>query len=163
MLRGELVAMLEGGKAHMSFDEVVEDFPMDRINTKAPGIPYAPWHFLEHLRIAQWDILEFVRNPDHVSPPWPQGYRPAPEEQADERMWFSSIERFRNDLADLVAMARDSRIDLFAPIPHAKAYTIYRELLLVADHNAYHIGEFALLRQALDAWPEHLPYLTGKA
>ncbi len=160
-VRAELLALLEGGNAHMSFDDVVAEFPLSLINTKPSGIPYAPWHFLEHMRIAQWDILEFVRNPDHVSPPYPQGYRPPPDQQATHAMWATAVKGFRTDHETLMAMAADPHIDILAPIAHAPDYTLYRELLLVADHNAYHIGEFALLRQMLDAWPAHMPYLTG--
>lgn len=161
-IRTEITALLEGGNAHMSFDDVVAELPLKLVNTRPPGIPYAPWHFLEHMRIAQWDILELIRNPRHVSPPYPQGYRPPPEAHADRTDWSSSVKRFRADLAGLIALAGDTRTDLFAPIPHAPDYTIFRELLLVADHNAYHIGEFALLRQMLDAWPARMPYLTGR-
>ncbi|MBD3240418.1 MAG: DinB family protein, partial [Chitinivibrionales bacterium] len=116
---------------------------------------------LEHMRIAQWDILQFVRNPNHVSPSYPEGFRPRPDDQVDRKQWARSVKSFRTDLKALAAIAADPHTDLFAPIPHAPDYTILRELLLVADHNAYHIGELALLRQILDAWPPERPYLTG--
>ncbi|MBD3343977.1 MAG: DinB family protein [Chitinivibrionales bacterium] len=160
-IRQEIVALLDGGNAHMTFDDVVAEFPIRLINTKSPDIPYAPWHFLEHMRIAQWDILEFIRNPSHVSPSYPEGYRPKAKEQADKNMWHSSVNKFLTDLKDLIELAENPEIELFAPLPHAKTYTLFRELLLVADHNAYHIGEFALVRQVLNAWPPHMPYLTG--
>jgi hypothetical protein len=115
------------------------------------------------MRIAQWDILEFVRNPTHQSPDYPAGYRPNPVEQTDDAGWFKTIKLFRSDLQEMVAFVLDVTVDLFAPLPHAPAYTMYREILLLADHNSYHIGEFAVLRQLLGLWPSHLSYLTGSA
>ena len=90
-LRLELVVNLEGGNAHMDFDELVGDFPMELINAKAPSVPYSPWHFLEHMRIAQWDILQFIINPSHISPDYPYGYRPGKEKIADELSWKTTI------------------------------------------------------------------------
>lgn len=161
--RHEIVALLEGGNAHMSFDEVVANFPIELINHKPPHSPYSPWHFLEHMRITQWDILEFIQNPEHISPGFPEGYRPKPSEKADEHAWKSTIMHFRADTNALKVIALDTDTDLFAPIPHALEYTYFRELLLAADHNSYSIGEFAFLRQVLNAWPADKPYLTGKA
>jgi hypothetical protein len=162
VLRKELIALLEGGNAHMSFNDVIADFPLEHINTKTPKTPYSFWHFVEHIRIAQWDILEFIRNRDHVSPPYPEGYRPRPEEQTDEKGWQRSIDGVRADLKALKDMVRDRKTDLFAPIPHAPGYTIFREVVLAADHNAYHTGELAIMRQIMDIWPPTNRYLTGK-
>jgi hypothetical protein len=162
MVRKELLALLEGGNAHMSFDEVVADFPREFINKKPPNTPYSFWHFVEHLRIAQWDILEFIRNPRHVCPEYPTGYRPAPEQTTDEAGWLKSCDGFRKDLQALERMVRDESTELLAPIPHAKGYNILREIALAADHNAYHIGELAILRQVMDIWPEGNRYLTGR-
>ncbi len=150
--RNELLALLRGGNAHMSFDQAVADFPLEVINTRPPHVPYTPWHLLEHLRIAQWDILEFIRSPGHRSPPWPKGYWPSPEAMADETKWLGSIDRFRGDLNALQDLIEDPDTDLYAPLPHAPEYTIFREILTVADHNAYHIGEFAILRQVMGTW-----------
>jgi hypothetical protein len=161
LIRKELLALLRSENAHMSFEDVVADFPLALINAKTGSTPYCAWHFIEHMRIAQWDILEFIRNPKHISPEYPKGYRPRPDKKADEGMWNHSIEQFRSDLAALQEMAADGSTDLFGPIPHAPDYTIFRELLVVADHNAYHVGEVALLRQELNAWPRDKPYLTG--
>ncbi len=163
VIRKELLALLSGGNAHMEFDEALDRFPIREINTKAPNVPYTPWHFLEHVRIAQWDILEFIRNPDHVSPDYPEGYRPSPDKEADAAQWKKTIKGFRADLKALENIVKDEKTDFFAPIPHAKDYTIFREILLAADHNAYHIGEFAMLRQVLDIWPADNKYLTGTA
>jgi hypothetical protein len=153
VMREQLLALLRGGNAHMGFDQAVADFPLAHINTKPPNVPYTPWHLLEHIRLAQRDILEFIRNPDYVSPSWPEGYWPAPNEQADETRWQQTISQFRADLKALEALVLDPNTDFFSDIPHAPGYTIFREVLLVADHNAYHIGEFAILRQVMDIWP----------
>jgi len=159
--RTELLALLEGGNAHMSFEEAVADFPPEYINKKAPYTPYSFWHFVEHLRIAQWDILDFIRNPGHVSPSYPEGYRPAPDAETDPAGWARSCRSFMADLKVLQAMVLDEKIDLYAPLPHASGYTICREILTVADHNAYHIGELAILRQVMNIWPAGNKYLTG--
>jgi len=138
----------------MSFDDAVLDFPPEFMNARPPNVPYTPWHLIEHLRIAQLDILEFTLNPHHVSPDWPVGYWPSPELTADEPTWQASLDAFRADLQTVKQLAMDSTIDLMAEIPHAPGYTYLREILLVADHNAYHIGEFAILRQIMGTWPK---------
>jgi len=161
-MRQELVALLEGGNAHMSFDDVIGDFPLEQINSKVPNSPYSFWHLVEHIRIAQWDILEFIRNPDHVSPKYPEGYRPRPEEKTDERGWLKSIDGVLADLEALKRLVRDERTDLFAPLPNAPGYTIFREIVLAADHNAYHVGELAIMRQVMNIWSKGREYLTGK-
>jgi hypothetical protein len=153
VVREQLLALLRGGNAHMGFDQAVADFPVEHINRKPPHTPYMPWHLIDHIRIAQWDILEFVRNPDHVSPSWPEGYWPAQNEQADEAHWQQTLAAFRADLKALQDLVADPKTDLYAPLPHAPNYTILREILVVADHNAYHIGEFAILRQVMGTWP----------
>jgi hypothetical protein len=153
ILRKHVLALLDGGNAHMTFDDAVADFPMDKINEKPPNVPYTPWHLVEHLRIAQWDILEYARNPDHVSPEWPKGYWPDRGTKADAAAWERSIQQFRDDLAAMKALVKDPATDLYSPIPHGYGgHTILREALLVADHNAYHIGELGILRQVMEAW-----------
>lgn len=162
VLRKELLALLENGNAHMGFEDVVSRFPPKFINHKPPRTPYSFWHFVEHIRIAQWDILEFIRNPQHVSPPYPEGYRPGPDQTTDENGWRHSCAAVISDLSSLKEMVRDPANDLFAPIPHARDYTIFREIVLAADHNAYHVGELAILRQVTGIWPEGMEYLTGR-
>ncbi len=152
VLREQLLALLRGGNAHLGFDKAIANFPMAHINTKPPNVSYTPWHLLEHIRLAQWDILEFVRDPQHVSPAWPQGYWPAPDAPADETRWQQTIAEFKADLQAIKDLVQDPHTDFFGPIPHAPDYTIFREVLLVADHNAYHIGEFAILRQVMETW-----------
>lgn len=161
ILRRQLIGLLGGGNAHMVFAEIIADFPLDSINGKAPDIPYSPWQFLEHMRIAQWDILEFIRNPDHVSPQYPEGYRPRSDEMADAELWRKTLDCFTADLTALQDMVADQDIDLFLPIPHAPDYTILREVLVIASHNSYHMGELALLRQIMGLWPQDRQYLTG--
>jgi hypothetical protein len=152
VLREHLRALLEGGHAHMTFEDAVADFPRAHMNTNPPHVPYTPWHVLEHLRITQWDILEFIRNPEHVSPDWPEGYWPPSDARADAAIWDRTIASFLVDLQVLREMVTDPSLDLYAPIPHGTGQTILREILLVADHNAYHIGEFAILRQVMQTW-----------
>ena len=152
-VREELLGLLQGGNAHMSFDTAVAGFPMEEINRQVPNGTYKVWHLLEHMRIAQWDILEFVRNPNHVSPPFPDGYWPKPDESATPAKWNKIVKGFQSDLKAVVELARNPKTDLFGPIPHAKEYTVIREMLLVADHNAYHVGEFVSIRRILNLKP----------
>jgi hypothetical protein len=154
VVREQLLALLDGGNAHMTFEQAVADFPAEHFNTKPANVTYPPWHILEHLRIAQWDILEFIRNPEHVSPSWPAGYWPDPAKTADQDQWDRTISLFLSDLQSLRDIVADPETDLYAPIPHAEDYTIFREILVVSDHTAYHIGEFAVLRQVMGTWPK---------
>jgi hypothetical protein len=154
-LRQHLLNLLQMKGAHLTFNDAVADFPEPLINAFPPNIEYTPWHLVEHLRIAQWDILEYIRDPQHVSPEWPLGYWPRRDERADLATWDRTIDQFRADLEALRAIVADPNTDLLAPIPHGQSgHTILREVLLVADHNAYHVGELAILRQVMDAWSE---------
>jgi len=146
-LRQHLLNLLTKEEAHAGFDSAVEDFPRE-LRGKRCG-SHSAWELLEHLRIAQSDILEFSRNPKHESPEWPAGYWPASPEPPDDVAWDESIRKFRADLASIVAMAADAALDLYAAIPHGTGQTLLRELLLVADHNAYHIGQLMLVRKIL--------------
>lgn len=153
IVRDHLIALLDGGNAHMGFNDAVSNFPLDKINAFPPNVPYTAWHLVEHLRIAQWDILEYVRNPNHESPEWPIGYWPSPTARTDPEGWQRTIEQFREDLRAIREIAADPTTDLYAPIPHGYGgHTILREILLVADHNAYHVGELGILRQVMEAW-----------
>ena len=152
-LRQHVLNLLRGGQASMTFDEAVADFPMDRINDRAPNVPYTPWHLLEHMRMAQWDILDFSRNPDYTELKWPEEYWPAPDAKADEAAWNETLRAFRADFDAVCALVADPATDLYTTIPHGTGQTILREALLVADHNAYHTGEFAILRQVMGTWP----------
>jgi hypothetical protein len=151
LLREHLLYLLRGGGAHIDLETLLADFPAHARNGKAAGVPYTPWQVLEHMRIAQVDILEFSRHAAHVSPKWPEGYWPAPETAADEAAWQQSVASFRADLAALAQLVADPATDLFARIPHGDGQTILREVLLVADHNAYHLGVLVVLKRALEA------------
>jgi hypothetical protein len=148
-LRQHLVWVLTSHDAHIDFDRAVADFPQDKCGVKPPGAAHTPWEALEHLRIAQWDILEFCRNPKHVSPDFPAGYWPPSPSPPDAGAWDRSVAAFRADLQAMVRLVEDPATDLFARIPHGDGQTILREALLVADHNSYHLGELMLLRRLL--------------
>ena len=151
-LRQQVLNRLRGHGAHMPFEQAVDKFPPDKINVQPPNVPYTPWHLIEHLRITQWDILEYTRNPDHVSPDWPEGYWPDRNARADGETWEQSIARFLSDLKAMQDIVADPETDLLAPIPHGhEGHTVLREALILADHNAYHVGELAILRQVMDA------------
>jgi hypothetical protein len=152
-LRDQLLKLLRGGQAHMTFDEAVADFPLDQINRRPLHVPYTPWHLLEHLRITQRDILDFMCDPHYREPNWPDDYWPPQDQDASLADWTTTIDTFRADLAALVAMVDEPATDLYALVPHGQGQTVLREILLVADHNAYHIGEFAILRQIMQTWP----------
>ncbi|WP_165423532.1 DinB family protein [Ktedonosporobacter rubrisoli] len=152
ILREHIRDLLEGKGAHMNFDEAVANFPLEHINTRPPNVSYTPWHLLEHIRIAQRDILDFMRGTDYVELAWPAEYWPAEDEQADRARWEKTLHGFRADLQELLQMAADPKLDLYQKIPHGSGQTMLREFLVVADHNAYHIGEFAILRQVMGTW-----------
>lgn len=152
-LRDQLLGLMEGRSGGMSFDEAVADFPEEFLNVEPPGTRYTPWHLIEHLRIGQWDILEYIRNADHVSPKWPDGYWPARNARADRGTWEQSLAAFRADRKALRDLVANQDLDVLTPLPHTGGANVLREVLLVANHNAYHIGEFAALRQVMGTWP----------
>ncbi len=151
-LREHLVKLLEGGNAHTTFDDAVAKLPPDSRGKKPRGLPYSPWMLLEHLRIAQWDILEFSRDREHKSPEWPEGYWPSTAAPANDAAWTKSVRQFRADLKAMQDLVSDPATGLYAQIPWGDGQTILREALLVADHNAYHIGELVVVRRLLGAW-----------
>ena len=153
VVRQQLIALLRGGNAHLNFERAVSQFPFDYISRKISHISYSPWELLEHMRICQWDILEFILKPKYKSPPWPKGYWPAKGEFADEKDWQKTLSEFRRDLLSIEELVNDPSINLYQPIPHATDFNIFREILLIADHNAYHLGELVVLRKALSIWP----------
>lgn len=153
IIRKELLALLKGGEAHMNFDDAVAEFPMAGINHQVPNASYLVWHVLEHMRIAQWDILEFIRDPDHVSPDFPDDYWPKPGAKATPAEWDKIVKAIRSDLKAIEAIVSDTDTDFFSPIPHAKGYNIFREVLLVADHNAFHLSQLIEIRRILNLNP----------
>jgi DinB superfamily len=152
VVRAEVRSLVRG-REYLSFDDAVANFPLEHINTRPPNVPYTPWHLLEHMRIAQRDILDYIREPHYREPTWPDDYWPHPDARADEKAWKTTIEAFRRDLTDLDTIASDRGTDLSARLPYRRPHTFLRELLIVADHNAYHTGEFAILRQVMGTWP----------
>ncbi len=150
-LRDHLVNLLRGGQAHATFDSAIKGIP-PALRGRAPkGLPYSPWQLLDHMRIAQWDILEFIRDRDHQSPKWPEGYWPE-QAKPSESQWRRSVADFRRDLAAMEDLVKDPATDLFARIPWGDGQTVLREALLVANHNAYHLGQLVVVRRLLGAW-----------
>jgi hypothetical protein len=151
-LRDQLARVLSWHDAHVDFDSAVADLPVEARGRTAPGVPYSPWQLVEHMRLAQYDILDFCRNPKYRELEWPAAYwpsSPAPRSAAD---WDESVTAFRRDRGALEQLARDPRVDLFAKIPHGSGQTILREILLAADHAAYHVGQLVLVRRLLGVW-----------
>ena len=153
-LRQHLLELLRGGGAHAKFEDVVKGFPAKLRGAKPANFPHTPWMLLEHLRLAQWDILEFSRNSKHKSPEWPKGYWPKTQAPPSTAAWNKSIQQFRKDLKSMQDLVANPKTDLFARIPWGDGQTILREALLVADHNAYHLGQLVDVRRLLGAWKE---------
>ena len=151
-VREQVLSLLRDGQAHASFDDVIKDLPAKLRGAKPDGAPHTAWQLLEHMRLAQWDILEFSRNAKHASPQWPEGYWPKTEKPASDSAWKKSISSFKKDLAAMQKLVEDPKTDLYTKIPHGTGQNILREALLAADHNAYHIGQLVLLRRLLGAW-----------
>jgi hypothetical protein len=153
-LREHVVYLLADGGAHAKFNEVLAGVQPKLRGEKPDGVPHSLWMLLEHMRIAQWDILEFSRNANHVSPKWPEGYWPRTEALPNLAAWNASIKKFRQDLKAMQDLVRNPKTNLFARIAWGDGQTILREALLVADHNAYHLGQMLDVRRLLGAWPE---------
>jgi DinB superfamily len=154
VLREHLVNLLKGGWAHVPFMDAIEGFPAGKRGSYAQGLPHTAWQLLEHLRLAQWDILEFSRNAKHVSPEFPEGYWPKTPAPRSEEEWTDSVWAFRRDLREMIRLVENPRTDLYAKIPHGDGQNILREALVLADHNSYHLGQLVDLRRALGSWPE---------
>jgi hypothetical protein len=153
-LRKELDRLLAGKGAHADFDAAVNDFPPKMRGVVPQGAAHSAWQVLEHLRIAQWDMLEFSRDAKHVSPEWPAGYWPKNAGPADADAWDKSVKAFHRDIAAMRKLVADPQSDLFTPFAHGDGQTLLREALQMADHNAYHVGELILLRRLLGSWKE---------
>ncbi len=153
-LREHVLYLLKGGGAHLNFDQAIADLPVDLRGAKVEGVSHTAWRLLEHLRICQWDILEFSRDPEHVSPDFPDGYWPEGDVPPDSDSWDMSVQAFRDDLQAMIDLVADPETNLYARIPHGDGQTILREALLVADHNAYHLGQLVFLRRCLGAWED---------
>jgi hypothetical protein len=154
-VRKHALELLKGGEAHVDFQKAVKDFPAEKRGVKPPGAAHSAWELLEHLRLAQLDILEFSRNPRHVSPKWPEGYWPESPSPSSAKQWDESVSAFERDTKELEKLVADPSADLLAPFPHSDGgQTLLREALLAADHNSYHLGQLVVLRRALGTWPE---------
>jgi hypothetical protein len=154
LLREHVIYLLDGGGAHAKFDDVVKDFPAKLRGQKPAGLPHTPWMLLEHMRLAQWDILEFSRNAKYESPEWPEGYWPKSEGPPNPAAWETSVKSFHKDLKAMRDLVENPKTDLFAKLSWGDGQTILREALLVADHNAYHLGQLVDAKRALGAWKE---------
>jgi uncharacterized damage-inducible protein DinB len=152
-VRHHVLDLLRGGGAHLSFDQAIADLTPGLRGAQPGGTPYTLWRLLEHMRIAQWDILDFSRNPEHQSPSWPEGYWPETDAPPDDAAWERSVEQFKADAQAMQALVADQASDLFEPFPHGDGQTLLREALLVADHNAYHLGEVVVVRTLLGSPP----------
>lgn len=153
-LRQQLAKLMDWGEAHADFNSAVKDFPSELLGRVPDGLPYSAWQLLEHIRIALWDIVEFSRGSKHKSPPWPDGYWPKTVAPPNEEAWEHSVKAILANLEAMRELVSDSHNDLFAPLPHGTGQTLLREVLLAADHNAYHLGQLILVRKALGAWPK---------
>jgi hypothetical protein len=152
-VREQLVNALTVQQAHTLFDGVVKDFPAEHYNTRPANTPYSFWHLLEHLRITQWDILDYIQNSNYQHREWPKGYWPDPELDTDATGWNKTIQQFHEDLQALIDIVNDPKTDLYVQIPHAQeGHTILREINIIATHNAYHIGELGILRGVMGLW-----------
>jgi len=151
-LREHVLFLLDGGGAHAKFDEVIAGIPPNLRGQRPAALPHSLWMLLEHLRLAQWDILEFSRNAKHASPKWPEGYWPKTEAPRSAADWNASVKKFRQDLKAIQDLVKDPKTDLFAKIAWGDGQTVLREALLLADHNAYHLGQMLDVRRLLGAW-----------
>ena len=151
-VRDHVLKLLEGGHAHVTFEAAVKGLLAALRGKRPKGVEHSPWEILEHMRIAQWDILEFSRDAKHVSPKWPDGYWPKTKTPPNDKAWVKSIRDFNADLEAMRKLVAAESTDLYAPIPHGDGQTILREALLIADHNAYHLGELVVVRRLLGAW-----------
>ena len=153
-LRLNLSEQLDEGAAHATFEAAVADFPEHLRGTRPAGVPHTGWRLIEHMRIAQSDIVAFSRDARHQSPPWPNGYWPDGDGPPSVDAWERSIDGYRADREAMSNMIRDPLADLLAPLPHGQGRTLAREVMLLADHTAYHVGQLIVIRQALGCWPE---------
>ena len=151
VLRQQLVDAMRGHQAHIDFDSAMKNFPAQLQGIKPPGAPHTAWQLLEHMRIAQNDILEFSRNPEHKSPKWPDGYWPDTEVPPTSEAWSKSVKAFQKDAEEMTKIVGDLQNDLFQPFAHGDGQTLLREALLVASHNAYHLGQLMYLKRTLSS------------
>jgi hypothetical protein len=151
-LREHLLWLLEGGAAHATTEQALDNFPVEYVGVKPPRFPHTAWQILEHMRVMQWDTLEFMLKPEHISPKFPLGYWPQFAKPKDRQEWERTVDNFHRDLSAILDLVKNPGIDLLEPIPHGSGQTYLREILLVTDHNAYHLGQIVTLRRTLNIW-----------
>jgi len=154
VVREQIIELMKGGHAHVTLEDAVKDFPSKLRGVKPEGAEHTAWQLLEHMRIAVWDILEFSRDPKHVSPKWPEGYWPKTEKPPSDAAWNKSIASIKKDMEAMQKLVANPKTDLYAKFPHGTGQNLLREALLIADHNAYHIGQLLLVRRLVGAWPK---------
>ena len=148
-LRQHVLELLDGKSAHIDLESALKDFPLDKINDKPDGLPHSAWQLLEHIRIAQWDILDFCRNPNYKEMKWPDDYWP--RDDGTKETWDRSVKQVLDDLQAMHDLVTNEFTDLFAKIPHGSGQTVLREAMLVADHNAYHVGQIVFIKKMLES------------
>jgi len=148
----ELINLIGKGNAHASFEDAVADIALENIHKVPENLPYNIWQLAEHIRIAQWDILEFCKGPNHESPKWPDEYWPAADETVGTEKWEATLKAIKKDREEFFALLRDEKNDLKLPFDYGDGQTLFREALLIADHNAYHVGEIIIIRRLLKDW-----------
>ena len=154
-IRTQLVSTLESGHNHMSLAEATRAFPVSAINSRLPRVPYSFWHLVEHIRLTQRDMLDYMTSPTYEEPPFPEGYWPSPAVRATPAQWRRSLGQFHDDLGTVIALVRDQARDLFATVPNSDGkHTFFRCCLVIADHSSYHIGELGIGRQVAGLWPK---------
>ena len=151
-LINHLTDLLNKGNAHVPLDESLKNIPFEIVDKKPGNLPYSLWQIAEHIRIAQWDILEFSRNANHESPKWPEGYWPENSKPSSEKEWQKCLQQIKNDRNDFISLLEDSSENLFTPFEYGSGQTLFREALVLADHNSYHTGEIVLLRRLMNNW-----------
>jgi uncharacterized damage-inducible protein DinB len=153
ILRNQLITLLEKSDAHQPLDAAIKNLPAELRGVKPENLPYSIWQLIDHIRAVQWDILEFSRNADYQSPPWPEGYWTKQVQPSDNNAWQQALDQIQQDRDTFIALLADPQLDLFQPFAHGDGQNLLREALLIADHTAYHVGEIIIIRRLLNAWP----------
>lgn len=148
----QLISLLTQGNAHVTFEQSVDDIPFDILGVKPGNLPYSIWQLVEHVRIAQWDILEFSRSSNHTSPKWPDEYWPSETSPASSEAWQKSLEQIQSDKMQFIQLLTAQNADLYSPFQYGDGQNLFREALLIADHTAYHTGQIILIRRLLNNW-----------
>ena len=144
--------LLNKGNAHASLDEALQGIHFDLLGKKIPGLPYSLWQLADHIRITQWDIVEFSRNEKHVSPEWPEGYWPSEIKPASQATWEKCVEQIKSDRASFIELLSNAGDEIYTPLAHGDGQSLLKEALVLADHNSYHAGQIIMLRRMLNDW-----------